>query len=138
MIEIKGEAGESLLIGIEGRLYPKATDAIDTDFLKGYIKASVSGFNAHFPFVTTLTEISHWVILLQGLSEYNNKEVLIATLEEHLSIRLGVTELGKVQWNIELLYPSGEGSQLFFRLENGISDIDRFINELHIVINTMR
>jgi hypothetical protein len=137
MIEIKGDTGEQVLIEVDGRLNVNAVNDLDADFLKGSIRANVTGFTAFFGFVTRSSEIEYWIQQLAELYYLKINHLHLITIEEHLSIKLQIDELGKVFWNVELKYSDENKNKLIICFTNGMSDIELFSRGLKNILLTL-
>lgn len=133
MIAVKGEAGENVRIQIMGEAYPAAHDESDRDFLKASIVTNVTGFSASFDFLTRKSEIKYWIQQLQELANFKLKALTIKTIEENISIEFIVNEYGKICWDLDLRYPSGERNKLSVHFETGISEVEQFLNALKLL-----
>jgi len=132
---IKGLEGQYITIDVKGYSYPESNDDWDRNWLVCSIKAETPGFLANFGADLRTDEIDSFYTELKELYKNMSGSASLVGMEGNVDIQVQIDRLGKLNWKVAFIYPSGYGATLEFEMESEQSYLNELIRRMKKVMD---
>ncbi|MFC4307331.1 hypothetical protein [Cohnella boryungensis] len=132
-VRIKGLEGELISIQVIGYSYPHSDEYWDANWLTCDVNAKIPGFVAQFSASLRTEELTSFYYDLIEMYDRMTGSSSMVGLESNVDIKVRMDKLGKLEWQVKLMYPVGNGATLEFEFSSDQSYMVELIDELKAI-----